>query len=206
MEDKRFRMPPAGCVLLSVLLIVLGCLFGYLEWFKGYEFGRRYHGLTGILFFLLGILVFYRGLKRKEYRFWHEDWQSLDEERLEQNQFSEEEKEKSVNVKWILFSLVLIVIGIIFMIIAVEKIKSGWFRANSSRPYRAEPTAVLFPVILILIGCINFYRSIKGKAFQWDVFSILSSHEDGSPYVCPHCGAKLEQGQFSCRICGKKVF
>ena len=112
---------------------------------------------------------------------------------------------KKISVKWILFSLLLIVIGIIFLLIAVERIKSGWYRAHRFRPYRAEAMAAMFPVILILVGCINFYRGLKGKDFRWDIFSIISGHEDGSPYACPHCGAKLEKGQFSCLICGKKI-
>lgn len=112
---------------------------------------------------------------------------------------------KKKSIKWILFSLLLIVMGIIFLVIAVEKVKSGWYRAHSFRPSRAEMNAVLFPVILILVGCINLYRCVKGKGFQWDIFSIISGREDGSPYACPHCGAQLQPGQFSCRICGKRV-
>ena len=112
---------------------------------------------------------------------------------------------KKKSVKWILFSFFLIIVGIIFLMIAVERIKSGWYQVNRSRPFRAEATAAMFPVILILVGCINFYRGLKGKAFRWEIFSIISGYEDGSPYSCPHCGAKLEKGQFSCLICGKKV-
>ena len=112
---------------------------------------------------------------------------------------------KKKSIKWIIFSLVLIIVGIIFMMIAVERINSGWYREYSFRPFRAEARAVMFPVILILIGCINFYRGLRGKSFRWEIFSIISGHEDGSPYACPHCGAKLEKGLFSCLICGKRI-
>ena len=114
---------------------------------------------------------------------------------------------KNKSIKMILLSLLLIVIGIVLLVLAVERVKSGWYRMHYRiRPLRAEASAMIFPVILILAGCINFYRGLKGKAFQWDVFSIISGHEDGSPYSCPHCGAKLEKGQFSCSICGNKIF
>ena len=76
-------MPSVSCILLSVALIGIGGIFAYLEWFKGCEFGRRYRGLTGIIFFLLGGMVFYRGLQGKEFRFWHKNWQSLDVEVME---------------------------------------------------------------------------------------------------------------------------
>jgi predicted RNA-binding Zn-ribbon protein involved in translation (DUF1610 family) len=55
------------------------------------------------------------------------------------------------------------------------------------------------------LGSFNIYRGIKGKSFQWQIDRMFSSHEDGSPYACPHCGAKLEKGQFSCLICGKRI-
>ena len=66
--------------MLSVLLFALGGVFVYLEWFKGYEFGRRKRGLTGVILLLLGGMVFYRGLQGKEFRFWHKNWQSFDKE------------------------------------------------------------------------------------------------------------------------------
>ena len=113
---------------------------------------------------------------------------------------------KKKSIKMILFSFFLIIVGIIFLIIAAERIESGWYRAHSfRRPFRAEATAAMFPVLLILVGCINFYRGLKGKEFRWKIFSIISGYEDGSPYTCPHCGAKLEKGQFSCLVCGKKI-
>lgn len=83
------QIPSVSCILLSVLLFALGGVFVYLEWFKGYEFGRRYRGLTGIILLLLGGMVFYRGLQGKEFRFWHKNWQSFDKE------FAGKRKEKS---------------------------------------------------------------------------------------------------------------
>ena len=80
---SKLQMPSVSCILLSVALIGIGGIFAYLEWFKGCEFGRRYRGLTGIIFFLLGGMVFYRGLQGKEFRFWHKNWQSLDVEVME---------------------------------------------------------------------------------------------------------------------------
>lgn len=77
------QMPSASCILLSAVLIGIGGVFAYLEWFRGYEFGRRYNGLTGIIFLLLGGMVFYRGMQGKEFRFWSKNWQSLDEEAME---------------------------------------------------------------------------------------------------------------------------
>ncbi|MBQ9090674.1 MAG: hypothetical protein IJY52_00180 [Anaerotignum sp.] len=82
-ETSKLQMPSGSCILLSFLLIGIGCVFAYLEWFRGYEFGRRYRGLSGIIFLLLGGLVLYRGLQGKEFRFWHKNWQSLDHEMLE---------------------------------------------------------------------------------------------------------------------------
>lgn len=79
----NLQMPSVGCMLLSFGLLAVGGVLSYLEWFAGYAFGRRYHGLSGIIFFLLGGLVFYRGLQGKEFRFWHKNWQSLDVEAAE---------------------------------------------------------------------------------------------------------------------------
>ena len=114
---------------------------------------------------------------------------------------------KNKSVKMVLFSLLLIAVGIILFIVALEKTKIGWYEANIRiRPGRREALDYCWAICLFLLGCFNLYRGIKGKKFQWQIDRMFSSHEDGSPYACPHCGAKLEQGQFSCRICGKKVF
>jgi len=115
-----------------------------------------------------------------------------------------EKKKKSV--KMILFSLLLILVGIVLLVLAVERIKSGWYRMHYKvRPARHEGFAVMLPVILILLGCFNLYRGLRGKVFQMDISNMFSSHEDGSPYSCPHCGAQLQPGQFACRICGKRI-
>ena len=113
---------------------------------------------------------------------------------------------KKKSIKMIFFSLFLIVIGIILLVLAVERVESGWYQVHYKvRPARAEAYALVFPLALTLVGCFNLYRGIKGKPFQWQIDRMFSSHEDGSPYACPHCGAKLEKGQFSCLICGKKI-
>ena len=82
-EKRKFQIPSVGCILLSVVLIGFGCIFAYLEWFRGYEFGRRYSGLSGIIFFMLGVMVLYRGVQGKEFRFWHKDWQPMGKEAVE---------------------------------------------------------------------------------------------------------------------------
>ena len=113
---------------------------------------------------------------------------------------------KKKSVKMILVSLFLIVAGFILFMIAIEKTKTGWYKANISiRPGRREALDYGLAICLILLGCFNIYRGIKGKSFQWQIDRMFSSHEDGSPYACPHCGAKLEKGQFSCLICGKRI-
>ena len=60
-------------------------------------------------------------------------------------------------------------------------------------------------VILVLLGGFNLYRGLRGKAFQMDISSMFSGHKDGSPSACPHCGAQLQPGQFSCKICGRRI-
>ena len=113
---------------------------------------------------------------------------------------------KKKSVKKILFSLLLIVVGIAYMAIVIEKIKTGWYLVHGGRKNRYGGLSACLATAIIFVGVFNLYRGIKGKPFQWQIDRMFSSHEDGSPYACPHCGAKLEQGQFSCRICGKKVF
>ena len=112
---------------------------------------------------------------------------------------------KKKSVKMILISVLLILVGILLFIIAMEKTKTGWYEANIIRHSRREALDYCLAVCLFLLGCFNLFRGLKGKAFETDIGNILSSHEDGSPYACPHCGAKLEQGQFSCRICGTRI-
>ena len=112
---------------------------------------------------------------------------------------------KKKSVKTILFSLLLIVVGIVYMAIVIEKIKNGWYLVHGGRKNRYGGLSACLAAALIFAGVFNLYRGIKGKPFQWQIDRMFSSHEDGSPYSCPHCGAKLEKGQFSCLICGKKI-
>ena len=116
----------------------------------------------------------------------------------------EEQRKKSIKI--ILFSLLLIVVGIIYMAIVIERMKTGWYLVYGSRRNRHGGQSATIAILIICVGCFNLYRGLKGKGFQADFSNILSSYKDGSPYACPHCGAKLEQGQFSCKICGRKVF
>lgn len=115
--------------------------------------------------------------------------------------------EKKRHLKTILLSVVFLLAGIVLLAVAVERVKSGWYRANYKiRPGRREGFAILLPVLLILAGCFNLYRGIKGKGFQTDISNIFSSYGDGSLYACPHCGGKLKEGQIICPTCGKKVY
>ena len=112
---------------------------------------------------------------------------------------------KKKSVKTILFSLLLIVVGIVYMAIVIEKIKNGWYLVHAGRRNRYGGLSACLAAAIIFTGVFNLYRGIKGKPFQWQIDRMFSSHEDGSPYSCPHCGAQLQKGQFSCRICGKRV-
>ncbi|MGN0133585.1 MAG: hypothetical protein ACI4AO_02590 [Anaerotignum sp.] len=84
MEKKKFRVPPLGCMLLSMVLILAGCAALYFNLFQGQHglYSSREAFIEGVFIFL-GCLVFYRGMQGKEYRFWHKDWKSLDEEKAE---------------------------------------------------------------------------------------------------------------------------
>lgn len=116
------------------------------------------------------------------------------------------DKKKKKSVKIILFSLFLILVGIIYMMFVIERIKTGWYLVHGSRKNRYGGLSACLAVCIIFVGIFNLYRGIKGKHFQWQIDRMFSSYEDGSPYSCPHCGAKLEKGQLSCLICGKKFF
>ena len=109
------------------------------------------------------------------------------------------------SIKMILFSLFLIVIGIIYMALVIERIKTGWYLVYGGRKNRYGGRSATFATMIICVGCYNLYRGIKGKRFRADFSHVFSSYKDGSPYACPHCGAKLEKGQFSCLVCGKKI-
>ena len=113
---------------------------------------------------------------------------------------------KKKSVKTILCSLLLIVVGIVYMAIVIERMKTGWYLVYGGRRNRYGGRSATIAILIICVGCFNLYRGLKGKGFQADFSNVFSSHADGSPYTCPHCGAKLEKGQFSCLICGKKVF
>ena len=99
---------------------------------------------------------------------------------------------KRASVRNIVISVLLIVVGIAMLMLVTEGIKSGWY-------------AALLPVLLVLLGGFNLYRGLRGKAFQMDISSMFSGHKDGSPSACPHCGAQLQPGQFSCKICGRRI-
>ena len=113
---------------------------------------------------------------------------------------------KKKSVMLILFSLLLIVVGILYMMFVIERIKTGWYLVHGSYRNRSGGRSAGFAVAIIFVGIFNLYRGFKGKGFQADFSNMFSSYKDGSPYACPHCGAKLEQSQFSCKICGRKVF
>ena len=91
------------------------------------------------------------------------------------------------------------------LMLVTEGIKSGWYDAHSARPAKRKGYAALLPVLLVLLGGFNLYRGLRGKAFQMDISSMFSGHKDGSPSACPHCGAQLQPGQFSCKICGRRI-
>ena len=97
---------------------------------------------------------------------------------------------KRASVRNIVISVLLIVVGIAMLMLVTEGIK-GY--------------AALLPVLLVLLGGFNLYRGLRGKAFQMDISSMFSGHKDGSPSACPHCGAQLQPGQFSCKICGRRI-
>ena len=112
---------------------------------------------------------------------------------------------KRVSVRNIVISVLLIVVGIAMLMLVTEGIKSGWYDAHSARPAKRKGYAALLPVLLVLLGGFNLYRGLRGKAFQMDISSMFSGHKDGSPSACPHCGAQLQPGQFSCKICGRRI-
>lgn len=78
-REAQFQIPSVGCIVLSLVLILVGCILSYFVWIKGYRFSRRYSGIEGIIFMLLGGAVFYRGMQGKEFRFWHKKWEPLGE-------------------------------------------------------------------------------------------------------------------------------
>ena len=112
---------------------------------------------------------------------------------------------KKKSIKVILFSLLLIAVGIVYMVIVTERIKTGWYLVHGSRKNRHGGLSACLATAVIFVGCYNLYRGMKGKGFRWEIDHMFSSYEDDSPYSCPYCGAKLEKGQFSCLICGKKI-
>ena len=115
------------------------------------------------------------------------------------------DEKKKRSVKIILFSVFLIVVGIVYMAIVIERMKIGWYLVHGSYRNRHGGRSACFAAVIIFVGIFNLYRGLKGKGFRADFSNMFSSYEDDSPYSCPHCGAKLEKGQFSCLICGKKV-
>ncbi|MGN0133586.1 MAG: hypothetical protein ACI4AO_02595 [Anaerotignum sp.] len=112
-------------------------------------------------------------------------------------------------VKMILISVVLVVIGVLLLLLAIEKTKTGWYEQVFSMKRtqnRMQAFDVMISIILLLLGCNTFYRGMRGKGFQLDISNMFSSYEDGSLYACPHCGGKLEPGQMICPTCGKKAY
>ena len=95
---------------------------------------------------------------------------------------------KRASVRNIVISVLLIVVGIAMLMLVTEGIKSGWYDAHSARPAKRKGYAALLPVLLVLLGGFNLYRGLRG-----------------SPSACPHCGAQLQPGQFSCKICGRRI-
>ena len=90
MEDKKFRMPPIGCIFWSLFFIVGGCVALYMNLFEGWHgFKQGKEAIVEGAFVFLGGLMFYRGMQGKEYRFWHKDWKTLDEEKAEKEKDSQ---------------------------------------------------------------------------------------------------------------------
>ena len=115
---------------------------------------------------------------------------------------------KRASVRNIVISVLLWIVSLRIAIarcLLTEGIKSGWYDAHSARPAKRKGYAALLPVLLVLLGGFNLYRGLRGKAFQMDISSMFSGHKDGSPSACPHCGAQLQPGQFSCKICGRRI-
>lgn len=112
---------------------------------------------------------------------------------------------KRASVRNIVISVLLMPSVTSISIAIPTTIKSGWYDAHSARPAKRKGYAALLPVLLVLLGGFNLYRGLRGKAFQMDISSMFSGHKDGSPSACPHCGAQLQPGQFSCKICGRRI-
>ena len=70
---------------------------------------------------------------------------------------------KKKSIKVVLFSLLLIVIGIMYMVIVVERIKSGWYLVHGSRKNRHGGLSACLATAIIFVGCFNLYRGIKGN-------------------------------------------
>ena len=90
MGNKKFHMPPVGCIFWSLFYSIGGFAALYLNLVKGYHgYNQGKEAFFASVFIFLGGLMFYKGLREKEYRFWHKDWKSLDEEKAEKEKSSQ---------------------------------------------------------------------------------------------------------------------